>query len=86
PPPTLTYARVAMRSLEAPLIDKIQFKVFRRVFKLPQSASPVQLCLEFGIVRQDLAAKAEAAKTWYKICHYTDKLNGALWLALETDQ
>ncbi|KAJ1196426.1 hypothetical protein NDU88_000297 [Pleurodeles waltl] len=84
--PTLTYARVAMHSQDEPLIDKAQLKVFRRVLKLPCSTSPAQLHLEFGLVRQDLAARAEVVKTWYKISHFADKLKEALWQALEHDQ
>ncbi|KAJ1179641.1 hypothetical protein NDU88_004875 [Pleurodeles waltl] len=84
--PTLTYARVAMHGQDELLIDKIQLKVFRRLFKLPNSASPDQVCLEFVLVWQDLAARAEMAKTWYRISHSADKLNDALWLAVEYDQ
>ncbi|KAJ1197476.1 hypothetical protein NDU88_001334 [Pleurodeles waltl] len=76
--PTLTYARVAMDGQDEPLIDKAQLKVFRRVFKLPNFASPAQLRLEFGLVRRVLAARAEAVKTWHKIIHSADKLNEAL--------
>ncbi|KAJ1102578.1 hypothetical protein NDU88_000027 [Pleurodeles waltl] len=75
-----------MPGLEEPLIDKLQLKVFGRVFKLPKSLSAAQLRLKFGLVRQDLAAEAEAAKPWYKISHSADKLNAALGRALENDQ
>ncbi|KAJ1170681.1 hypothetical protein NDU88_002554 [Pleurodeles waltl] len=75
-----------MHGQDVPLIDKAQLKVFRRVLKLPNSTSPAQLRLEFGLVWQDLAARAEAVKTWYKITHSADSLNEALWQALEHDQ
>lgn len=84
--PTLSYGLVTWLGGEIGLLNTLQNKIYKEVFKLPKCSSPAQVRLEFGLQNQIFRAKS----TFVKFCHKLraadpDTLNNLCWQAINTD-